>query len=99
VLSAAVAAHRSLAPDGLTALYVSDTEVDALLGRSAIAREASALPDRWCNDQLTALGERAGLLPFDQATLLLACAVASSLPLPFAPCNCWRCPVTSLSPS
>jgi AAA+ superfamily predicted ATPase len=76
VLSAAVAAHRSLAPDGLTALYVSDTEVDALLGRSAIAREASALPDRWCNDQLTALGERAGLLPFDQATLLLACAVA-----------------------
>jgi AAA+ superfamily predicted ATPase len=78
VLASAVAARKMHAPDGLPGIYISDREADELLERpyNLPSSPPDLLSRRWSSSSLAALARRCRLQPFDQATLLLACATS-----------------------
>ena len=78
VLSDAVALQRARAGETLPGVYISEGEVDELLGRPPLVSTTEdgvvAPPDAWYGERLVQLAMRCGLTAFDAAVLLIALA-------------------------
>ena len=68
--------RKRQSPDVLPGIYVSEREVDALLARSTGKNDTIPVRSSWASPQLASLQDRCGLVPFEQATLLLGLALA-----------------------
>lgn len=78
ILSEAVALQRARAGEMLPGVYISEGEVDELLGRppltSTVENGVVAPPEAWYGERLVQLAVRCGLTAFDAAVLLIALA-------------------------
>ena len=85
VLSDAVALQRARAGETLPGVYISEGEVDELLGRPPLVSTTEdgvvAPPEAWYGERLVQLALRCGLTAFDAAVLLIVAGAAARPPL------------------